>query len=159
MLYKIYNRFIHDKLPIVEIDIPDEIPYNPIEPIQCFIYEYIYQGKTIYVGQTQTSLEKRDHQHRNSNKTYFDCRLNSEFKNAQIQLIVHEQFSNKEEGRDWMDRWEYVYILKRQCLRSQSKLGCNTNRPRHFQKTQEDIVINALKNLDITSLQQMNIVY
>lgn len=153
MVLYMYNPFVRGKLPIHTLRIPDIIPYTSIsKPIRCSIYEYIHQGTTIYVGQTQSSLARRDRQHRNGNKTYFDRRLKADLEEAKIRLIDQKQFRYKEDGKSWMDRMEFIFIKKRQCLRSDSIVGCNTNRPRHFQKTQEHLVVMALKHLSMNLL-------
>ena len=126
---------------------PDEVPFDPVgkpgpiaslrakRPAQYSIYEYVHRGTPVYVGQTKHTLRKRDQQHRQGGKTYFDRQLNMVMsQHAHIRLICKKSLTCPREGKAWMDIMEYLYIRERKTLRGESLTGCNTNRPRHFQR-------------------------
>ena len=151
------------------VHVPDEVPFDPVgkpgpiasprakRPAQYSIYEYVHRGTPVYVGQTKHTLRKRDQQHRQGGKTYFDRQLKMVMRQqAHIRLICKKSFTCPREGKAWMDIMEYLYIRERKTMRGESSTGCNTNRPRHFRETEERIVAAALQDME-SLLKHMNL--
>ena len=96
------------------VHVPDEVPFDPVgkpgpiaslrakRPAQYSIYEYVHRGTPVYVGQTKHTLRKRDQQHRQGGKTYFDRQLNMVMsQHAHIRLICKRVYmSARGEGVD-----------------------------------------------------------
>jgi len=107
----------------------------------------------IYVGKTKQLLKKRDNEHRNANKTYFDQMYKPGQKNtsAKIKLLIEKSFTTEEEQKNWMNIFEFIYMHELKTYNSSKyfsnksptkfvhddhdPLGCNEQEASNYRET------------------------